>query len=665
MNKSIKNGITIITQFLKSVNKYFLKKNLKVIFNAFINNIINVILFSSIMYIIIIEKIYIEVFLVIQRYFIEISKNSFNFIINLVNFDTFLLESIIIILSIILIFSVSKYLHNLMKIDSKFKIWISITAFIFALFLTLIIILFESFYCNYRLVIFLLSIITGFYFLFIRMFIIKKTVTFLNENLIEANNILPMLESLKLNSSDFLLISKSLDQVYTSNFLENHYGLSGFNCFKNTRIFYFKNFSKNNFSDRYFYSINKKNDFLFLLKILKNLYFIKESNSVIFIEFIMFLNTKGYKHNSSHSLEHIFDFITEPENLHIIIPEILNNFKSHANIEFPLNSTKNREVNILEFLIQNFELFYTGLSIDNQPNNIILIKAFKDTLEDVLCGSFKIDNLFDLNIYSFNFLFVNCMLQLNEQDFSNFLIIFKSNLGATYHGEITPKTHLRNYIPNDPSFNDEEHSKKKLIIFFNQVSRSAFKFYKVDSKLIIFIKFFLMVVITVFLFSDNFYLFISGVQDDLNSLSVYNYFFVFFSLCFFSYRKKDILNSEIKLGIPNKIFVFQAVLLIFFIITVGLTSKPFLKIFLAIVKLIILFVLSLYAKKRNDNNIKLKILENFGQVFFDFHELSKTVPFLILLSKESVKPHFFDNYVFHFNIKIDHFEFGLYSPPLK
>jgi len=172
------------------------------------------------------------------------------------------------------------------------------------------------------------------------------------------------------------------------------------------------------------------------------------------------------------------------------------------------------------------------------------------------------------------------------------------------------------------------------------------------------------------LLSSNFLdLFYIGVLNEVNSMAPKNYFLILFFIFFFIYRRKDLLNPENKLGIPNSIFVLRAIIFAFFLIFMSLTSKPYLKVLLIIIKFLILFCFSLYAKKKNKNYIKLQIIQDFTESFGDLNKLSKDVPFVILLPLDArLNPEYnniLKDHFYHFDIKTKHFQFGVYNPLLK
>jgi hypothetical protein len=671
--KKIKNYLNVIKNYI-SHEKFY---NLFLFGYKFLQQFNSVSLifikYTLIIYILITifetEFIY-QIFLIIYQYLIEMTKYIFNYFLNLINYETLFFEFVIISLNFILMFVFLKNLKNLINTDSIFKIWICNSSFMFLIIPMTTLIFVETFYENYTLIIFILPIFVGFYYLYLEILIIPAVLKFLNENLKESNNILPMLDALKHDAQDFLVVTKSLNEVPFSKYLEKKYHLAGINFFKNMKILYFRSFSeeyKTNSSISYFYfNKNQKKNFLDLLKILKTLYMNKNNDILIFKKFLTFLNSKGYQ--NSECLSQVLKFLTKIENLKII-PEILKAFENKTDIQLGSNfsNTRNtRTVKILEFLIENFELFYEGLSVENFPNNIILVKTLNDTVTHLSGPVIEVDEFFKLNCYTYSLFIVHYSLQLNEEEFPFFFLNIKSGL-TMYNHATTPKTYLRNDIPQDLSFFDPESDKNKLIILFRILSKFSFKFYKINSWLIVFIILYLISFITNFLYSDHFNFLILGFRNDFYALSLLSISATLLSLVFFIYKKFKITNcSEVKLNVPNSIFVFRTLIFLFLFIEVGFNFKPYFKFLIITTKCFILFLLWLYSKKINGNDSKLKIYTDFGEIFYKLNKLSIEVPFIVLLPIDAkLKPeyHIFNKYVLHFEVIMENLNFGVYSPP--
>jgi hypothetical protein len=605
-----------------------------------------------------------QISLIIYQYLIEMAKFIFNYFLNLINYETLFFEFVIISLNFILTFLFMKNLKTLTKKDSVFKIWICNSSFIFLIIPITSLMFVETFYENYKLVIFILPLHIGLYYLYLEIFIIKAVLKFLNENLKESNNILPMLEALRYDGKDFLVVTKSLNIVPISNYLQDKYYLSGINFFQNTKILSFLSFSeeyKIDLAGTYFYSnTNQKKNFLNLLIILHKLYINKNVEILIFKKFLTFLNSKGY-HNSE-CLDPILKFLTKGENLHII-PQIIKTFNNEKDIQLNSKFANTQTVKILEFLIENYELFYEGLSVENFPNKIIFVKALSDSVTHLDGSILDIDEFFKLNRYTYILFIVHYSLQLNEQEFSLFLIKLKLGL-SMYNDTSTPKTYLKNDIPKDIS---HENEKNKLIILFRILSKFSFKFYKINSWLIVFIILYLISFITNFLYSDHFNFLILGFRNDFYALSFWSISATLLSLVFFMYKKFKIANgSEVKLNVPNSIFVFRTLIFLFLFIEVGFNFKPYFKFLIITTKCFILFLLWLYSKKINGNDSKLKIYTNFGEIFYKLNKLSIEVPFIVLLpidAKSKPEYHIFNKYVLHFEVIMENLNFGVYSPP--
>lgn len=662
MVKKVKNKILIAYNQLRhnnTLNKinYFSL----VIYNIFIKFFSDIILIIFFVLISSHTTIYSQFSDLVFKLYNVLSTTMFNYVINLVSVDTLVVELSILFSVFFLIILIALYIKTLMKSDSIYKHMITMTAYIFAVIFIFIDIYFETYYSDFKIVIFVLPLFIILDLIFIQVCVIKKLIEYLNQNVIEYNNLIKMLNAVKYNSVDFLLISNntSVNQFYSSYYLRKKYGLSCVISLQNKEIYYFVNFAKSHLGISYFYSTTIKQDFLNFLNILRIMYYKLESKSLIFLDFIKFLNANG--HNNSHNLGEVLKFIVN-NNLHII-PEILNNFKSHTHIELPLNYIRSREILILDFLIEHFELIFEGFNVQNTPKDILFMKALKKTLDHVLKGDVDITTFLNLNYYSYIFFIVDCGLQLNEQEFVSFF----SNLiiNIEHQGEIPPKKHPKNIL----SFDNEEYNNHILILIFKHINQCLKNFYTINPYVIIFILCYLFWVMKTFLFTDILDLFYIGVKNELNLLLPQNYFLILFFLFFFIYRRKDLLNPENKLGIPNSIYVLRAIIFAFFIILMSLTSKPYLKILLIIIKFLILFCLSLYAKKKNKNYIKLKIIKDFSESFDDLNKLSKDVPFVILLPLDArLNPEYnniLKDHFYHFDIKTKYFQFGVYSPPLK
>ncbi len=658
MIQKVKNKISIAFNYLR--HHHIFKKinfSLQVFHNLVIKYFSDIILTIFFVNIISHTTIYSKISVLFLERYETLSTTMFNYVINLVSVDTLVVELSIIFLLFCFIVLIAVYLKTLIKSHSIYKHMITITAYFFAVIFIFIDISFETYYPNFKIVSLVLPLFVLLYLIFIQVCIITKLIEYLNKNVSEYSNVIQMLKAVNYNSVDFLLISNStsINQFYSSYYLRNQYGLSCVISLQNKEIYYFVNFAKSHLRISYFYSTTIKHDFLNLLKILKIMYYKQESKSLIFLDFINFMNTKG--HNNSHNLREVLKFIFN-NNLHII-PEILNNFKSHTH-ELPLNFIRTREILILNFLIEHFELIFEGFNVQNTPQDILFLNALKKTLDHVLQGDQDITKFLNLNYYSYIFFLVDCGLQLNEQEYLSFFsnIIININLELE---KIPPKHHQDILL-----FDNKEYHNHILILIFKHITQCLKNFYTINPYVIIFLLFYLFWVMGTLLFSNIPYLFYIGVINEVNSLAPQNYFLILFFLFFFIYRRKDLLDPENKLGIPNSIFVLRAIIFAFFIIFMSLTSKPYLKVLLIIIKFLILFCFSLYAKKKNKNYIKLRIIQDFRESFGDLNKLSKDVPFVILLPLDArLNPEYnniLKDHFYHFDIKTKHFQFGVYSP---
>ena len=87
---------------------------------------------------------------------------------------------------------------------------------------------------------------------------------------------------------------------------------------------------------------------------------------------------------------------------------------------------------------------------------------------------------------------------------------------------------------------------------------------------------------------------------------------------------------------------------------------------LEVLYFLIVFIFWVYYNQTNKNNLNLRTYMRFTFQIFKLKELSKDIPFFVLLRKDGLlRPEFhrFHEYVHHYDVHFENVSFGIFSPP--